>query len=136
MCAVWLGKHGRKLYASMGWSIWNRCAAQSMVVCKGLRSPHHEGESFQLLNSSGSLKQMALAVLRPVDNYAQPSRALAALALQAGSNICTGPECFEFTFVVVAAVNASGIVSAAWLMLRQWRRGLRSTLSSSESSVQ
>ena len=56
---------------------------------------------------------------------------------ETGSSVCTGPDCFAFTFVVVAAVNASGMLSAGLLVVRQWRRGARGSVSSSsEGRVQ
>ncbi len=54
-----------------------------------------------------------------------------------GSSVCTGPDCFSLTFLVVAAVNASGMFSAGLLVVLQWRRGLRGSMPSSpETRVQ
>ena len=39
-----------------------------------------------------------------------------------GSNVCIGGKCFEVTFLVTAALNATGVLSATALMLRQWSR--------------
>ena len=36
-----------------------------------------------------------------------------------GSTVCMGDACFGFTFMVVAALNASGMLSAGILVVRQ-----------------
>ena len=42
-----------------------------------------------------------------------------------GSKKCMGPSCFSLTFLIAAAVNATGILSASCLMVRQWQTTTR-----------
>jgi hypothetical protein len=55
---------------------------------------------------------------------------------KAGSNICIGADCFAFTFTVVTAVNASGMVTAGILVVRQWRRARQVAAASDSARLQ